>query len=151
MKNHGKEILAFFKSKSRGIYLLFTGAVITAALIPGISCKDENPVDESPSNIVFPASNVSYGAHVQPLFDQACAYAGCHDNGQHQSILTLTSYAGVMSGQALVVIPGKPDQSTLTLRIEGRVGTQMPLNRNPLNQNQITGIRAWIGEGAKNN
>jgi hypothetical protein len=121
------------------------------AVFLGTGCKDENPVDDSPSNIVFPTSNVSYGAQVQPLFNQACAYAGCHDDGQHQSILSLTSYAGVMSGQALVVVPGKPDQSNLVLRIEGRVGNRMPLNRNPLNQNQITGIRAWIGEGAKNN
>jgi len=37
------------------------------------------------------------------------------------------------------------------MRIEGRVGARMPLNQSPLNQNQITGIRAWIGEGAKNN
>ena len=37
------------------------------------------------------------------------------------------------------------------LRIEGRLGARMPLNQNPLNQNQITGIRAWIGEGALNN
>jgi hypothetical protein len=133
------------------ILIPLAGALALIFLLsPG--CKDENPVDgESPSNIVFPLSNVLYGQHVQPLFNQACTYAGCHDDGQHQSMLKLTSYDGVRYGGSLVVIPGKPDQSSLVLRIEGRVGTRMPLNRNPLNQNQINGIRAWIAEGALNN
>jgi hypothetical protein len=116
-------------------------------------CKDENnPLSgDSPSNIVFPISNVSYGRQVQPLFNQTCALAGCHDDGQHQSVLKLTSYDNLMFGGALVVVRTKPDQSVLVLSIEGRVGAQMPSNRNPLNQNQIDGIRAWIGEGALNN
>jgi hypothetical protein len=124
----------------------------TLALLWGGGCKDENPVDgDSPSNIVFPISNVSYGQHVQPLFNQACAYAGCHDDGQHQSMLKLTSYDNLMYGGALVIVRNKPDQSTIVLRIQGSVGARMPLNRNALNQNQINGIRAWIGEGALNN
>jgi hypothetical protein len=116
-------------------------------------CKDENnPLDgDSPSNIVFPSSNISYGQQVQPLFNQACALSGCHDDGAHQSALSLTSYDKLMYGGTLVVIRGQPEQSMLVMRIEGRVGARMPLNRSPLNQNQITGIRAWIGEGANNN
>jgi len=109
-------------------------------------CKDEQPVD-----IVFPSANVNYGVHVQPLFDQACALSGCHDDGSHESKLVLTSYGGLMNAQLMVVIPGDPQNSTLVQRIEGRLGERMPLYRNPLNDNQTTGIRAWIGEGAKNN
>ena len=135
----------------RRILITLAGALALVFLLSS-GCKDENPVDgDSPSNIVFPLSNVLYGQHVQPLFNQACAYAGCHDDGQHQSMLKLTSYDGVRYGGTLVIVPGKPDQSTLVFRIEGRVGTRMPLNRNPLNQNQINGIRAWITEGALNN
>jgi hypothetical protein len=38
------------------------------------------------------------------------------------------------------------------MKIEGRAdGARMPLNRNPLNQNQINGIRTWINEGAQRN
>lgn len=127
-------------------------SAFAVALLGGAGCKDQNPVDgESPSNIVFPISNVSYGQHVQPLFNQACNYAGCHDDSQHQSMLKLTSYDNLIYGGALVIVRNKPDQSTLVLRIQGNVGTRMPPSGNPLNQNQITGIRAWIGEGALNN
>jgi hypothetical protein len=50
-----------------------------------------------------------------------------------------------------VVVPAKPDASTLVLSIQGSVGARMPPGTYPLNQNQINGIRAWIVEGAKNN
>ena len=129
-------------------------AIVLLALLAilGWGCKDENPVDDdSPSNIVFPLSNVSYAQHVQPLFNQTCALTGCHGDGQQQSALRLTSYDNLMFGGQLVVVREEPAQSVLVMRIEGRVGERMPLNRRALNQNQINGIRAWISEGALNN
>ncbi len=116
------------------------------------ACKDQsaNPDVGSPSDIVFPPSNVSYSRHVQPLFNQACALSGCHDDGQSQTV-RLTSYGNVYFANPQVLVAGQPDQSLLVLRIEGVLGTRMPLNLNPLNQNQITGIRTWIAEGAHNN
>jgi hypothetical protein len=128
-------------------------ALGTALVIWGAGCKDDsNPGDMgSPSNVVFPPNNVSYELHVQPLFDQACALSGCHDGGVHESPLKLTSYGEAVFQIPGVVVPGNPENSTLVLRIEGRVGQRMPLNRNPLNDNQINGIRAWIAEGAQNN
>ncbi len=126
-------------------------AVAVMALAAG--CKDENnPLDgDSPSNIIFPISKVSYQVHVQPLFNQTCALSGCHGDGSQTSILRLTNYDNLMYGGALVIVRNQPDQSTLVMRIEGRIGERMPLNRRALNQNQINGIRAWIGEGALNN
>jgi hypothetical protein len=129
------------------------GILLVLSVFLAGGCKDENnPLDgDSPSNIVFPSSNVSFGQQVQPLFNQACALSGCHDDGAHQSSLSLTSYDKLMYGGTFVVIRGQPEQSMLVMRIEGSVGARMPSPQRPLNQNQITGIRAWIGEGAKNN
>jgi hypothetical protein len=132
------------------------GAPVLIACIVGIwiGCKGDNPVGDegSPSNIVFPTSNVSFQAQVLPLFNQACNYSGCHGNDAPQSLLKLTSWGDLMTSGAGVgaVVPGQPDNSTLVLRIEGR-GARMPPTGLPLNQNQINGIRAWIVEGAKNN
>lgn len=129
------------------------GVLLLLSLFLAGGCKDENnPLDgDSPSNIVFPSSNVSYGQHVQPLFNQTCVLSGCHGDGAQQSSLSLTSYDKLMFGGTLVVVRGQPEQSMLVMRIEGGVGARMPSDQRPLNQNQITGIRAWIGEGAKNN
>jgi len=115
-----------------------------------LSCKDEENI-ESPSNVVFPIDSVSYDRHVQPLFNQACAHAGCHDDGQNTSPLKLTSYGNAVLSIPGVVVAGNPDGSTLVLRIQGSVGQRMPPFGGQLNQNQINGIRTWIAEGARQN
>ena len=112
-------------------------------------CKDENGPG-SPSDIVFPPNNVSYDRQVQPLFNQACNFSGCHDGNSQQTDLNLTSHGGTV-GIPGVVVPGKPESSRLVLRIQGSVGVRMPPQGNQLNDNQINGIRTWIAEGAKNN
>lgn len=122
-------------------------AVLLGAAI-GLRCDDENPVS---SDVVFPPNNVSYGAHVEPLFIEACAFSGCHGEVQPAAGLRLTSYDNLMFNSNQVVIRERPDESILVLRIEGRLGARMPLNKPALNQNQINGIRTWIAEGALNN
>jgi predicted CxxxxCH...CXXCH cytochrome family protein len=131
---------------------------LTALIVLGLAtcyvtgCKDQNnPVyGDSPSNIVFPTRDVSYQTHVQPLFDQACNSVSCHGEGSHPSPLKLTDWGNTVLMTPGVVVIGKPDASTLVLRIQGNGGI-MPPTGNPLNQNQINGIRTWIVEGAKNN
>ena len=129
---------------------------VCAGLLVSIlnGCKDVNPglaTGDSPSNIFFPPNKVSYSAQVQPLFNQACALVGCHDDGQNQSPLKLTTYYNVVLEYPGYVVAGKPDQSTLILSIQGSIGNRMPPTTNRLNDNQINGIRTWVAEGAKNN
>lgn len=132
----------------RLITILFAGLAFWS--VPG--CKDPNsPLGgDSPSNIVFPTRDVSYQTHVQPLFDQACNSESCHGEGSHPSPLKLTNWGNTVIMTPGVVVIGKPDASTLVLRIQGNGGI-MPPSGYPLNQNQINGIRTWIVEGAKNN
>ena len=128
-----------------GVFCLLVGLGV---LLGG--CKDENPAGMA-SDVVFPVDNVSFSQHVQPLFNQACAFSGCHDDGPHESDLCLTSYFNAVFRTTGVITPGQPELSTLVFRIEGTVGQRMPLNGPPLNQNQINGIRTWIVEGAMDN
>lgn len=130
--------------------LLFVSVLIVARC-----SKDDTAIgpDGSPSDVIFPLDSVSYSLHVQRLFNQTCALSGCHSGGESADRLKLDSYENLRFGvRGLpVVIPGNAAQSTLVLRIQGTVGDRMPLARNPLNQNQINGIRAWINEGARRN
>ncbi len=131
------------------------GLLLSAMALAGMGgCKGENPTGDegSPSTIVFPPSNVSYQYQVQPLFNQACNFTGCHGSDAPPNLVKLTSWGDLMTtgGGTGVVVPGQPETSTLVLRIEGR-GARMPPSGLPLNQNQINGIRTWIAEGAKNN
>jgi hypothetical protein len=126
--------------------------VLTVLVLAVGGCKDTNPLTgNSPSTVVFPTTNVRYSLHVQPLFNQACAYAGCHDAGTTQSVLKLDNYTDAVLTIPGIVVPGKPDASTLVHRIQGSLGQRMPPTGNPLNQNQINGIRTWVADSAKNN
>lgn len=116
------------------------------------NCKDELAGDDI-NKIVFPDSNVSYYNHVQLLFHVGCAIpGGCHASDEPAADLSLETWHDALT-KIGIIIPGNPDNSRLVWAIEGRLpGAQrMPLNRPPLNENQIKGIRTWIREGAQNN
>ncbi len=115
------------------------------------SCKDETSDD---CNIVFPdTAIVRYLIHVQPLLDCSCAYVGCHGVDTKETRgFSLDDYDNFMTGAAKQVIyRGNPDASPLILRVEGKLGVRMPPDRPPLNQNQISGLRRWITNGAQLN
>lgn len=114
-------------------------------------CKDDIS-DGNLDEIVFPATNVSYGRHVEPLFARGCAFAGCHSQDSQAGSVILDNYQDALTHKTGTIIPGDTANSTLVWSIEGRVGRiRMPLNRPPLNANQINGIKQWILEGAQNN
>ncbi|MBI3193910.1 MAG: hypothetical protein HYZ34_05485 [Ignavibacteriae bacterium] len=120
-----------------------------------LACEDDT-TEEKVNEIVFPETNVSYGKHVQPLFDRACAFGGCHgpDTFLDRRGFSLDSYQNMMN-RIDIVTPGDPDNSILIWSVEGINGydgpRRMPWNRSPLNENQIRGLRRWVAEGAHNN
>ncbi len=135
-------------------YTVFFIVILTICF--ALSCKDDQDCigpDCSPSDVIFPIDSVKYSLHVQPLFNQTCGLVGCHSQQETGDRLKLDTYENLRYGvRGLpVVVPGSPGTSELVLRIEGRSSQRMPLGRNPLNQNQINGIRTWIAEGARRN
>ena len=97
---------------------------------------------------------------VQPIFDQSCAYAGCHGSVQPAADLDLTAgnaYDSLMRfsmqnpTQALVE-PGNPTNSYLMTKLSdnGVAGVQMPKNGEALDEVSVGIIRQWISEGAAN-
>lgn len=112
-------------------------------------CKDEIG---NTDDLEIPSSKVSYSVHIQPVLEAHCT--GCHDAQNAAGGLILTSYSNTTADPG-VVFPGEPGNSRLVWRIDPTYGaSQMPPLGSiykPLNKNQITGIKTWISEGAKNN
>ena len=109
-------------------------------------------VDTLTVEIVFPASGVSYSKQVQPLFNAACNYSGCHNAANVAGGLNLSSWNSIIHFTPPVVLPQDSAHSMLILRIEGKLPSIMPpTGLATLNQNQIQGLKTWIMEGAKNN
>lgn len=133
-----------------GMFVLFTSWAVW-------SCKDDIAGD-GPIDIVFPDSNVSYGRHVQPLFDRGCAFSGCHGYDTFSDMgFSLDTYQHATSRVGIIVpcFPNEacnPENSILIRRVEGLDGRpRMPLLRPALNANQINGLKEWIRRGAQNN
>lgn len=95
----------------------------------------------------------------EALERNSCSSSGCHGSGQGG--LTMTSTAGAYSALVNVaspttgevrVIPGNANDSYMVKKLEGRqsAGAQMPLG-GTLSATDLTNIKNWINQGAKNN
>jgi hypothetical protein len=127
--------------------ILLLGSAITLS-----SCKDQI-ADPNANPVVFPASNVSFSQHVQPLFQSRCAFVGCHAGSNPTAGLDLSSpaYSNLMNHQPRLVVTGASNNSLLIERLDGRIAPQMPFDAQPINSNQLAGMKKWIDEGARNN
>jgi hypothetical protein len=142
----------FLRHHGGGATLALYGAVVGAGIWLSLSsCKDSS-AEVDISNIVFPDSNVSYGKQVEPLFLRACALPGCHDNYSSADNVNLDTYREA-TARIDVIYPGHPELSLMVKSVDGTDAgkPRMPLNLNPLNANQIHGLRQWVLEGAQNN
>ena len=94
------------------------------------------------------AGPVSYTQQVSPLFQSACG--DCHGGDEPELGLDLTSYEAAMEGSdyGSVIEAGDADGSLL---IDMIVAGEMPVDADPLSEEEIEMIRSWIDAGAENN
>ena len=140
------------RSQLRRFFPLIAIGAIGITGIICMSCEDD-VAGLGPSNIVFPDSGVSFGRHVDPLFQQSCVSSMCHGGSTPTSELNLEtpSYRALIDHHPRLILTGDGANSLLIQRLTGEVGQRMPLKLQPLTENQINGIRRWIDEGAINN
>jgi mono/diheme cytochrome c family protein len=84
----------------------------------------------------------SYSKAVAPLLKDACA--SCHSGAKRKAGLDVTSYDSLMK----FVKAGDPANSKLHKSLTGKGGKLMP-PKNPLADDQVELVKAWIANGAK--
>jgi mono/diheme cytochrome c family protein len=95
---------------------------------------------------------LKFSQDIAPILVANCT--GCHSgNGQglKRGKLDLTSFATLIKGSAAhpVVVAGKPDESSLVLRIKGEETPRMPQGGNRvLSDEAIAKIEQWVKSGA---
>jgi hypothetical protein len=119
-----------------------------------------------PGSFLLPAdTRATLAGNVQPIYNQSCATSAiCHANGANYVVLAngvswantfLVEADGVNGPQGFFVAPFLPDSSFLFHKVAGTQGptggARMPYNGDPLPNDEIELIRAWIAEGAANN
>ena len=100
---------------------------------------------------------VSYQRDIAPLLAEHCGRCHQHDGrGTQKSGFAMDTYEQLLKGTRIgaVIKPGVATASTLVSLVEGRSDPKIrmpPDSHNPLAPEQISLIRRWIDEGAKNN
>lgn len=142
--------------------------VLGAVIIVGvIACAGEGTEPEDGNG--NGRDEISFSDHVQPIFNQSCAFSGCHGTqntqppGKPMVLVSGRAYANIVAVSSLQlpsmdrIEPDQPDDSYLIHKIEGTqvgvggTGQRMPLSGCCLSQAQIDTIRAWVEAGAPNN
>lgn len=146
-------------------------AVATAACPGDGTGLDENGNLPSALSECSPAvggctDGTCFARDIQPILSSNCASSGCHAGTapqQGQNLSAGLAYANIVCVASnerpgmMRVRPFEPDSSYLVHKIQGTQATvggfggQMPLGGTPLTVLQISLIRAWITQGAKNN
>lgn len=92
---------------------------------------------------------------------QSCGFSSCHGGSAGAPFLTDAeeAYASLVDAEsnakedAILVVPGNPDQSYLIQKLEnaaGIAGDAMPPS-SPLSDETIERVRSWIEDGAQKN
>jgi hypothetical protein len=83
---------------------------------------------------------------VRPLFEAKCWR--CHGAKTHKADLDLTTPAGVLKGgeSGPAVVPGKPDESRLYVKL--RDGAMPPSKKDRLSEEELAAVSRWIAAGA---
>jgi cytochrome c5 len=119
-------------------------------IFSALACDDTLTVQNVDDKII-PSSNVSFAAHIYPVFQAKCF--SCHGNGVYEARLNLTNPSYFVDGR--IVLPHYPENSLIMYRVRGNVAGFSPMpppgTGVPLTLDQIKGLETWIKEGAKDN
>ena len=134
------------------VYLI----IMSVSLFFVLSCKhpygdlSDNVTQIGDSSTPCDATKIYFQQQVLPILVSNCAMSGCHDDATHKEGVVLTSYQKVMA--TTEVRPGNPGNSKLyKVIVDPDPGDRMPEPpQNPLTQQQIQVIYAWIQQGAQN-
>ncbi|QDU27974.1 WD domain, G-beta repeat [Anatilimnocola aggregata] len=120
----------------------------TAALC--LCCLFSLPIaaEEAPAK-----TEVSYFKQVLPIF-RAKNCTGCHQPAKQGGDYVMTDFAALLKGGEsgdAAVVPGQPSKSHLLAQITPKDGkADMPKDAPPLTDAEVTLVKTWIEQGAKN-
>ena len=115
-----------------GVLVLVAGGIAFAPRFAARADEPKKAADKAPG----------FKADVAPLLNSACS--ACHAGIKKKAGLDVTSYDSIMK----FVKAGEPDKSKLHNSLLGKGSKLMP-PKNPLSDDQIAVVNAWIAAGAK--
>jgi len=130
-----------------------TWTLLVAVLIAVAGCapSDGNSAPEAsstPEESAAPAGDVTFASAIQPIIEEKCA--SCHVDEQKGG-LSLASLESALAGgkKGGDIVAGDGEGSLLYQMVAGLAEKRMPPKGDPLTDDQIATIKAWIDGGAK--
>jgi hypothetical protein len=144
--------------------VLLSVLVIVSLGLAGAACGGSDPVGSGggpPGGGREIKADPSFSSDIQEIFTRkGCTASSCHGSAS-QGGLDLRASAAygelvnvAAQGEAkTLVIPGDAQNSYLVIKLEGRqsFGSRMPEGGTPLDNIDLSNVRNWITQGAKNN
>ncbi|CAN5912117.1 hypothetical protein BH23PLA1_BH23PLA1_14140 [soil metagenome] len=93
-------------------------------------------------------AKLSFTRDIAPVLVGNCV--GCHNPQERRGGFDLSTFQQLMTGSETgqVIVPGKPEESELVLRIKGESTPKMPANNRDLAADTISRIERWVRDGA---
>ena len=122
-----------------------------------LMCRKESCPPTSPAGNMDP----SFTSEIQPIFTDKCAGPNCHDVtasgrlnlSEGQAYTNIVNVQSSQDQSFMRVLPGDAESSYLVKKIEGDPdisGFKMPM-KGELENSELSLIKNWINQGAKNN
>jgi uncharacterized protein DUF1549/uncharacterized protein DUF1553/cytochrome c len=92
---------------------------------------------------------IDFEQQIKPILDKKCSE--CHSAEKRKGGLSLATYGDALDGgrNGAAIRPGASTRSIMVQRLLGRIEPQMPKDEDPLPASEISLIRRWIDEGAR--
>jgi mono/diheme cytochrome c family protein len=109
---------------------------------------DKSKAGGDPATAKGGGDGLKFSKDIAPILVANCI--GCHNPQQKRGRFDLTTFEKLQKGSAKqkVIVPGKPDESPLILRIKGEENPKMPPGQRNLSAEAIAKLEAWVKAGA---
>jgi WD40 repeat protein len=101
--------------------------------------------------VTDPKEPVSYWKQIRPIFQAHCQ--GCHQPAKAKGGYVMTEFGRLLAGGDSgdkAIVAGNPEASALLAAVTPKDGeVEMPKDKAPLKPEEVTLIRSWIGQGAR--
>ena len=144
-----------------GLGLVFFLALGACGGDGGMGPGENNNNNGGGENMRVIVADPAFGSVIQEIFNRkGCSASSCHGSTREAGLdlragSSHASLVNVTATQAAVarVIPGNANDSYLIVKVEGRqsFGARMPLGGSNLDNIDLTNLKNWINQGAKNN
>ncbi|MBX6313038.1 MAG: cytochrome C [Isosphaeraceae bacterium] len=124
----------------------------TTAKKKGVAAATPKPIEAASKGLAADDGKIRFARDIAPIFVGNCI--GCHNpqDKARRGQFDLSTFAGLMAGGkgGAVIIPGKPEESRLVLRIKHEGDEpKMPQGDRNLSEEACAKIAAWVKAGAR--